>query len=81
MIPMEVHGARKQSLAISWLIAAARNRPLPEINARPKNNPTMIAKLTAEIVEASRGEGNAVAKKTEMHRMADANKAFAHFRW
>ena len=81
MVPMEVRGIRRQSLAISWLITAARNRPLPEVADRPKNNPVMIAKLTSEILEASKGEGNAVAKKEEMHRMADANKAFAHFRW
>ncbi|OGD85757.1 30S ribosomal protein S7 [Candidatus Curtissbacteria bacterium RIFCSPLOWO2_01_FULL_41_18] len=81
MIPMEVRGSRRQSLAISWLVAAARNRPLPEFADRPKNKPVMIAKLTAEILEASKGEGRAVAKKEEMHRMAEANKAFAHFRW
>lgn len=81
MIPMEVRGSRRQSLAISWLVAAARNRPLPEFADRQKNKPVMIAKLTAEILEASKGEGRAVAKKEEMHRMAEANKAFAHFRW
>lgn len=81
MIPMEVRGFRRQSLAISWLVAAARNRPLPEFGDRPKNKPVMIAKLTTEILEASKGEGRAVAKKEEMHRMSEANKAFAHFRW
>lgn len=81
MIPMEVRGSRRQSLAISWLVAAARNRSLPEIGDRPKNKPVMIAKLTTEILEASKGEGRAVAKKEEMHRMSEANKAFAHFRW
>ena len=81
MIPMEVRGSRRQSLAVSWLVQAARNRSLPEIKDRVKNKPVMITKLTQEILEASEDTGNAVAKKEEMHRMAEANKAFAHFRW
>lgn len=81
MVPMEVRGPRKQSLAVTWLIDSARNRSLPEAKDRPKNKPVMITKLTNEILEASEGEGNAVSKKEEMHRMAEANKAFAHFRW
>lgn len=81
MVPTEVRGPRRQSLAITWLINSARNRSLPEAKDRPKNKPVIITKLTQEIVEASKGEGNAVSKKEEMHRMADANKAFAHFRW
>lgn len=81
MVPMEVRGARRQSLALSWLVESARKRPLPELKDRPKNKPVMIAKLTQEILEASAGTGNAVNKKEEMHRMAEANKAFAHFRW
>jgi len=81
MIPMEVRGQRKQSLAISWLVAAARNRSAKEITDRPKNKPLMITKLVNEILDAAQGAGRAVAKKEEMHRIAEANKAFAHFRW
>ena len=81
MVPMEVRGPRRQSLAISWLVTSARNRPLPEISNRPKNKPVMIAKLTTELLEAAEGTGNAVAKKQEVQRMAEANKAFAHFKW
>lgn len=81
MIPMEVRGSRRQALALSWLISAARNRQLPDLKDRPKNKPVMIVKLSQEILDASIGEGGAVSKKEEMHRMAEANKAFAHFRW
>ena len=81
MVPMEVRGVRRQSLALSWLVECARKRPLPQASDRPKNKPVMITKLTQEILEASAGTGNAVNKKEEMHRMADANKAFSHFRW
>ena len=83
MVPMEVRGIRRQSLAITWLVNAARSRSAKEfaVEARPKNKPTMIAKLTAEITEAANGAGKAVSKKEEMHRIAEANKAFAHFRW
>ncbi len=79
-VPMEVRGLRKQSLAISWLVNAARARMSNEVE-RLKNKPLMIAKLAAEIQDAAQGQGKAVAKKEEMHRMAEANKAFAHFRW
>lgn len=81
MVPMEVRGARRQSLALSWLVNAARNKPLPDVDNRPKNDPVMIVKLTQEILEAAQGQGSAISKKEEMHRMAEANKAFAHFRW
>ena len=81
MVPMEVRGARRQSLALSWLVLAARKRPLPEPKDRPKNKPLMINKLTQEILDAAQNQGSAFAKKEEMHRMAEANKAFAHFRW
>lgn len=81
MVPTEVRGGRRQSLALSWLVAAARSRPVSEFPDRPKNKPVMISKLTKEILEAAQGAGKAVAKREEMHRMADANKAFAHFRW
>ncbi|OGE10253.1 30S ribosomal protein S7 [Candidatus Curtissbacteria bacterium RIFCSPLOWO2_01_FULL_42_26] len=81
MVPMEVRGARRQSLALSWLVKAAVNRPLPDVSARFKNKPVMIVKLAQEILEASQNTGNAISKKEEMNRMAEANKAFAHFRW
>lgn len=80
MVPMEVRGPRRQSLAISWLVAAARSHSASEVE-RLKNKPLMIAKLATEILEAAQGTGKAVSKKEEMHRMAEANKAFAHFRW
>lgn len=80
MVPMEVRGARRQSLAISWLVAAARKRPVKDTQ-RIKNLPLIAAKVAAEIEAAAKGEGSAVAKREEMHRMAEANKAFAHFRW
>jgi len=83
MVPMEVRGVRRQSLAISWLVTSARSRQAKEIapQLRPKGKPLMIAKLAAEIFEAASGAGKAVNKKEEMHRIAEANKAFAHFRW
>lgn len=81
MVPLEVRGPRRQSLAISWLVNAARTREIKEIGDRPKNKPLIIAKLALEISEAANMGGKAVAKKEEMHRMAEANRAFAHFRW
>jgi len=80
MVPMEVRGPRRMSLALSWLVASARARKPQDVKSI-KNKPIMLSKLTTEISEASQGEGNAVNKKEEMHRMAEANKAFAHFRW
>lgn len=80
MVPMEVRGPRRQSLAISWLVTSARNRSSKETE-QLKNKPLMIVKLATEILEAAQGTGKAVSKKEEMHRMAEANKAFAHFRW
>lgn len=80
MVPLEVRGQRRQSLALSWLVAAAASRSAREAE-RPKNGPLMTAKLAAEILDASQGTGKAIAKKEEMHRMAEANKAFAQFRW
>lgn len=70
-IPTEVRADRKISLSMKWLINSARAR----------NGRSMIEKLAQEIVAASKGEGNAVRKKDDMHRMADANRAFAHFRF
>jgi small subunit ribosomal protein S7 len=69
-IPTEIRPDRKISLSIKWLIRYSRER----------NGRTMADKLANEIVAASKGEGNAVKKKDDTHRMAEANKAFAHFR-
>jgi small subunit ribosomal protein S7 len=69
-IPAEVRADRKTSLAIKWLIRYSRDR----------NGRSMADKLANEIVAASKGEGAAFKKKEDTHRMADANKAFAHFR-
>ena len=80
MVPMEVRGPRRQSLAITWLINSARSRSAKEVE-RIKNLPLIAAKLATEILEAAQGAGKAVGKREEMHRMAEANKAFAHFRW
>jgi small subunit ribosomal protein S7 len=70
-IPVEVRPARRTALAIRWLIGYARSRP----------EHTMAEKLAAEILAASRNEGAAIKKKEDTHKMAEANKAFAHFRW
>ena len=70
-VPMEVRPSRKVSLGMKWLIRYARSR----------NERTMVDKLAGEIVAASKGEGSAVKKKDDTHRMADANKAFSHFRF
>lgn len=80
MVPLEVRGPRRQSLALSWLVGAARSR-LPKEVKSLKKLPLAAAKLAAEIQEAANGTGRAVTKRAEMHRMAEANKAFAHFRW
>lgn len=81
MVPMEVRGSRRQSLALSWLVESARAKTAKEFEERPKNKPLMISKLAGEILAAAGGEGKAVSKREEMNRMAEANKAFAHFRW
>ncbi len=70
-VPIEVRPERRQALAIKWLIGFARGRP----------ERTMAERLAAELLAASRGEGATVKKKDDTHRMADANKAFAHYRW
>jgi small subunit ribosomal protein S7 len=70
-IPMEVRPARKESLAIKWLIRIARNR----------SEYRMEDRLAQEIIAASRNEGGAIKKREEVHKMAEANRAFAHFRW
>jgi SSU ribosomal protein S7P len=69
-IPTEIRPDRKISLTIKWLIRYSRER----------NGKSMADKLSSEIIAASKGEGNAVKKKDDTHRMAEANKAFAHFR-
>ena len=73
-IPMPVRGPRRDSLAIRWLIHYARARSNSEYH-------TFAEKLAAEIADAAKGEGGAIKKKTDMERMAEANRAFAHFRW
>ncbi len=73
-VPMPVRGSRKETLAIRWLIIAARERNNSEYH-------TFAEKLAAEIMEASEGEGGAVKKNQETQKMAEANRAFAHFRW
>lgn len=70
-VPLEVRPERKVSLGIKWLIKYARTR----------GEKTMTDKLAGEIVAASKGEGSAVKKKDDTHRMAEANKAFSHFRF
>jgi small subunit ribosomal protein S7 len=80
MVPMEVRGVRRQSLALTWLVKAAQSRSAKEVE-KLKNKPLIISKLATEILEAAEGHGKAVTKKEEMHRMAEANKAFSHFRW
>ena len=70
-IPMEVRPARKESLAIKWLIGVARKR----------SEYRMEDRLAQEIIAASRNEGGAIKKREEVHKMAEANRAFAHFRW
>jgi small subunit ribosomal protein S7 len=72
-VPTSVRASRKESLAIRWLLASAR--------ARGAELRTFSEKLAAEIIDASNGEGSAVKKRTDMERMAEANRAFAHFRW
>jgi small subunit ribosomal protein S7 len=73
-VPMTVRGSRRDSLAIRWLVNAARSRS----NSETK---TYAEKLAAEILDAVKGEGSAYKKKMDTERMAEANRAFAHFRW
>ena len=70
-VPTEVRGERSIALAIRWLISYAGDR----------KEKSMSEKLAAEFMDASAGQGNAIKKKEDTHRMAEANKAFAHFRW
>lgn len=73
-VPMPVRGDRRESLAIRWIIQATNNRPSAQYH-------TFAEKLTAELTDAFNNQGGAVKKKEDTHRMAEANKAFAHFRW
>lgn len=73
-IPMPVRGDRRESLAIRWLIQATLSRSSREYH-------TFAEKLTVEILDAFNNTGGAVKKKDDTHRMAEANRAFAHFRW
>ena len=70
-VPIEVPNRRRAALAMRWIILFARKR----------GGRTMREKLANELIEASHGRGNAVKKKEDTHRMAEANKAFAHYRW
>ncbi|HVT00900.1 MAG TPA: 30S ribosomal protein S7 [Patescibacteria group bacterium] len=73
-VPTEVRGARRTALAIRWILEAAKKRPTAEFK-------TMADKLAAEILDANKNAGEAIRKRDIAHRMAEANKAFAHFRW
>lgn len=70
-VPIEVRSVRRTALAIRWVISFARQR----------SGRTMIEKLSGEFLDAAAGQGSAVRKKEEMHRMAEANRAFSHYRW
>jgi small subunit ribosomal protein S7 len=70
-VPVEVRNERRQALAIRWLIGAARNR----------NETTMVDRLSGELMDAANNRGAAVKKREDTHKMADANKAFSHYRW
>ena len=70
-VPVEVRPERSQALAIRWLISAARGRA----------ETTMAARLSGELMDAANNRGNAVKKREDTHRMADANRAFSHYRW
>jgi small subunit ribosomal protein S7 len=70
-VPVEVRPDRRQALAIRWLITAARGR----------NERTMVDRLSAELMDAANSRGAAVKKREDTHRMADANRAFSHYRW
>ena len=70
-VPMEVSQSRRTSLAIRWMVSYARTR----------GEKTMTEKLASEVLDAANNRGGAVKKKEDVHRMAEANKAFAHYRW
>ncbi len=70
-VPVEVRTERARALAIRWLITAARGR----------NEPTMTGRLSGELMDAANNRGSAVKKREDTHKMADANRAFSHYRW
>ena len=70
-VPVEVRPDRRQALAIRWIITAARGR----------NENTMVERLSGELMDAANNRGTAVKKREDTHRMADANRAFSHYRW
>jgi small subunit ribosomal protein S7 len=70
-VPVEVRNERRQALAIRWLISAARSR----------NESTLIDKLSGELLDAANNRGTAVKKREDTHKMAEANRAFSHYRW
>ncbi|MBI1341144.1 30S ribosomal protein S7 [bacterium] len=70
-VPVEVRPERRQALAIRWIISAARSR----------SENTMHERLAAELLDAANGRGSAVKKREDTHRMAEANRAFSHYRW
>jgi small subunit ribosomal protein S7 len=70
-VPMEVSPSRRTALAIRWIVSYAKGR----------KEKSMVERLTAELLQASNNEGSSVKKKEDTHKMAEANKAFAHFRW
>ena len=70
-VPVEVRNDRRQALAIRWLISAANSR----------NEKTMIERLSGELLDASNNRGTAVKKREDTHKMAEANRAFSHYRW
>jgi small subunit ribosomal protein S7 len=70
-VPVEVRPDRSRALAIRWIINAARSR----------NEPTMTSRLSGELLDAANNRGNAVKKREDTHKMAEANRAFAHYRW
>ena len=70
-VPVEVRTTRRQALGIRWIISAARDR----------NEKTMTERLSGELLDASNNRGNAVKKREDTHRMAEANRAFSHYRW
>ena len=70
-VPMEIREDRRQALALRWLLQSARKRP----------GKTMVDKLSGELMDAFQNQGNTIKKKEETHKMAEANRAFAHYRW
>jgi small subunit ribosomal protein S7 len=70
-VPVEVRPSRRQALAMRWLVDAARKR----------GEKTMVQRLSGEILDAAEGKGSAVKKREDVHRMAEANKAFSHYRF